>query len=270
LGAYTIFGGFGFVGSELARQLEASGHNVMRVGRENWPVEGANLGQVIFCIGMTADFRKRLIETFDTQFLRLHEALTNYQYESFLYLSSARVYSDAGSTSEDTPLLVRPATADHVYNISKIAGESLCFAHDNPKIRVARLSNVYGPQDRSNLFMTAVLREAVELGQVSIGQAPESSKDYIAIEDAASILIAISQAGQQRLYNVACGSNFTHRQIAVVLEQSGFKVNFKANSPVVTFPEIDTTKVTCEFSQKPTTPASRLPDVLNHLKSQAG
>lgn len=265
---YTIFGGFGFVGSELTRQLESAGNHVIRVGRENWPEPGTDLGQVIFCIGMTADFRKRLIETFEIQILCLYEALTNYRYESFLYLSSARIYSDANSTNEEAPLLVRPATADHVYNISKIAGESLCFAYDNPNIRVARLSNVYGHQDRSNLFMTAVVREAVEKGQVMIGQAPESSKDYIAVEDAAAILIAISRAGQERLYNVACGSNFTHRQIADVLEKNGFKVHFKANSPVVIFPKIDTAKVTCEFSRKPTTPASRLPDILNLLKQQ--
>jgi nucleoside-diphosphate-sugar epimerase len=264
--SYTIFGGYGFVGSELARQLEASGHHVKRIGRDNWPDQGAYLGQVIFCIGMTADFRKRLIETFEIQLLRLHATLANYRYESFLYLSSARVYSDAVSTVEDGPLLVRPTTADHVYNISKIAGESLCFAHDNPRIRVARLSNVYGPQDRSNLFLTAVMREAVELGQVTIGQAPESSKDYIAVEDAATMLITIAQAGKMRLYNVACGSNFTHQQIADVLEQNGLKVYFKANGPKVTFPEIDTNRATCEFKLKPATPASRLPDILNHLK----
>jgi nucleoside-diphosphate-sugar epimerase len=266
--SYTIFGGFGFVGSELARQLEASGHKVLRVGRDNWPDKGANLGQVIFCIGMTADFRKRLIETFEIQLLRLYEALTNYRYESFLYLSSARIYSDAISTHEDSPLLVRPTTSDHIYNISKIAGESLCLAYDSPKIRVARLSNVYGMQDRSNLFMTAVMREAVEQGQVTIGQAPESSKDYIAVEDAAALLIAISKAGQMRLYNVACGSNFTHRQIADVLEKNGFKVHFKAEGSIVTFPKIDTTRAMCEFSLSPTTPALRLPDILNHLKQQ--
>jgi nucleoside-diphosphate-sugar epimerase len=268
VGLYTLFGGFGFVGTEIAAQLEAEDNYVKRVGRENWPEPGTHLGHVVFCIGMTADFRKRLIETFEIQVLRLQEALVNYHYDSFLYLSSARVYNEASSTHENAPLIVRPMTSDHVYNISKIAGESLCLAYDNPKIRVARLSNVYGSQDTSNLFMTAVVREAVEKGEVTIGQAPESSKDYIVVQDAAKILIAISRSGQERLYNVACGSNFTHKQIAVVLENNGFTVHFKTNSPVVTFPEIDTTRAKGEFNYMPTTPASQLPDILNHLKLQ--
>lgn len=265
---YTIFGGFGFVGSELTRQLKASGASVSQVGRDSWPAEGSDLGQVIFCIGMTADFRKRLLETFEIQFLRLHEALTNYRYESFLYLSSARVYDSATSTNEDAPLLVRPSSVDHVYNISKLAGESLCLAFDNPLIRVARLSNVYGVQDRSNLFMTAVVRDAVEKGEVTIGQSPNSSKDYIAVEDAAATLIAISKGGQSRLYNVACGTNFTHQQIADALQNAGFTVYFKPNGQIVTFPQIDISRAACEFALPSTNPATHLPDILKQLTTQ--
>ncbi len=265
---YTIFGGLGFVGSELTRQLRASGATVTQVGRASWPTAGSDLGHVIFCIGMTADFRKRLLETFDLQVLRLHDALTHYRYESFLYLSSARVYDGATSTNEDTPLLVRPTSVDHVYNISKLAGESLCMAFDNPLIRVARMSNVYGAQDQSNLFMTAVLRDAVEKGEVTIGQFPSSAKDYIAVEDAAAMLIAISRSGASRLYNVACGTNFTHQQIADVLQTAGFKVHFKPNGQIVTFPQIDISRAACEFALPSTNPAIHLPNIIKQLTNQ--
>lgn len=265
---YTIFGGFGFVGTELTRQLKATGASVSQVGRDSWPLEGSELGHVIFCIGMTADFRKRLLETFEIQLLRLHDALTRFRYDSFLYLSSARVYDSATATNEDAPLLVRPTSVDHVYNISKLAGESLCLAFDNPQIRVARLSNVYGAQDHSNLFMTAVLREAVEKGEVTIGQSPSSSKDYIAVEDAAAMLIAISKGGQSRLYNVACGMNFTHQQIANALQTAGFKVNFKTNGQIVTFPQIDISRAACEFALPSTSPATHLPEILKKLTTQ--
>jgi nucleoside-diphosphate-sugar epimerase len=149
-GQFTVFGGSGFVGGEVATVLEARGDKVVRVGRNNWPESGSHLGNVIFTIGMTADFRKRLVETVELQVIRLHEALQRYRFESFTYLSSARVYGGAATTHENASLLVRPYEEDHVYNISKLAGESLCFALQNPKIRVVRMSNVYGVQDSSN------------------------------------------------------------------------------------------------------------------------
>jgi hypothetical protein len=46
------------------------------VGRPDWRAPGTDLGDVIFTIGMTADFRSRLLETFEVQLLRLHAALT--------------------------------------------------------------------------------------------------------------------------------------------------------------------------------------------------
>ena len=266
---YTIFGGTGFIGSELASQIEERGNTVTRIGRNSWPLPGSELGQVIFCIGMTADFRRRLIETFELQALRLHEALTHYRYESFLYLSSSRVYDGASSTQEETPLLVHPARVDHIYNISKLAGESLCIAHENPCIRVARLSNVYGRTDNSNLFLTAVMRDAVTSGEVTIGQSPTSSKDYIGVEDAAALLIAISDNGKQRIYNVACGRNFTHRQLADILEQQGYRVQFKADGAIASFPQIDITRIACEFETPVLDPVARLPSVLNYLKTKA-
>ena len=264
---FTIFGSHGFVGSEIARQLEEVGETVVRVGRDSWPVVGSELGQVIFCIGMTADFRKRLVETFEIQAIRLHDALTRYQFDSFLYLSSARVYDRASATQEEAPLLVRPSSVDHVYNISKIAGESLCFVYDNPRIRVARLSNVYGLEDKSNLFLTSVVRDALAGGEIVIHQDATSSKDYVAVEDAAAILIAIARGGRERIYNVACGRNFSHQQIADVLEQNGAHVRFDPNAPVVIFPQIDTSRVTCEFGRKVIDPAIRIPEIINKLRA---
>src|SRR5262245_32328654 len=174
---FTVFGGYGFVGSAVSGLLEAERHEVCRVGRRDWPTAGADIGNVIFAAGMTADFRERLVDTFESHLVRLHEALRQYRYGSFLYLSSARVYAGSASTHEESALLVRPCDPDHVYNLSKLAAESLCLAHSHPAIRVVRLSNVFGAQDASNLFLTAVLREAVTTGSVTIGQAPHSSKD---------------------------------------------------------------------------------------------
>jgi nucleoside-diphosphate-sugar epimerase len=263
---FTVFGGSGFVGGEISRLLESQGHTVTRVTRASWPEPRSHLGHVIFTIGMTADFRKRLVETLELQVLRLHDALTGYTFDSFVYLSSARVYADAISTAEHTPLLVRPYEADHVYNISKLAGESLCFAQDNPRIRVVRMSNVYGAQDTSNLFLTAVMREAVETGSVTIGQSPQSSKDYIWVGDAATAIVRIAQSGSSRLYNVAAGINVTHQNIADILAEAGYRATFKDGGALVKIPEIDMRRYSSEFGTASSDPRTAIFRVLKELQ----
>ena len=249
-GRYTIFGANGLVGSTICAQLEEEGHDVLRVTRGNWPENSTALGNVVFTIGMTADFRSRLAETFELQIIRLHEALARYSFDSFTYLSSARVYAGAQSTNEEADILVRPTALDHAYNISKLAGESRCLVESNPQVRVVRLSNVYGAKDTSNLFLTAVMREAVEKGRVVIGQSPQSSKDYITVEDAAKSVILIAQRGKHRLYNIACGQNFTHQSIADILVSRNYSVDFGKDGALASFPRIDTSRFDCEFGLK--------------------
>jgi nucleoside-diphosphate-sugar epimerase len=263
---FTIFGGAGFVGSEIASLLEMQGKRVERVTRNSWPEPGTNLGHVLFTIGMTADFRKRLIETVELQVIRLHEALTRYKFDSFTYLSSARVYADAPATNEETPLIVRPHDVDHVYNISKLAGESLCFAHDDPRIRVVRMSNVYGASDTSNLFLTAVMREAILTSKVTIGQSPLSSKDYIWVGDAAAAILNVAQSGAHRLYNIAAGTNVTHQNIADILAEAGYQTAFKDGGASVKIPEIDMSRYTTEFGNCSANPGSAISRVLKELK----
>ena len=267
-GHYTVFGARGLVGSTVAAQLEAQGRHVRRVVRGEWPAAGEDLGRVVFTIGMTADFRNRLVETFDLQILRLHEALTRYKFESFTYLSSARVYAGAASTQEETPLLVRPSETDHVYNISKLAGESLCFAFPDPNIRVVRLSNVYGAQDVSNLFLTAVMREAVATGKVSIGQSPLSAKDYITVDDAAAAIVAISQRGRQRLYNVAFGRNVTHREIADIMVSARYLVDFRQGGALADFPSMSMDRFDAEFAMAREEPQAGILRTLRALEEK--
>ena len=263
---FTVFGGHGFIGGEVARQLETAGCGIARIGRNDWPPHGAQLGHVIYAIGMTADFRQRLAETIELNVGRLHEALSAYAYESFLYLSSARVYAGANHTVEDAELCVKPMLADHTYNISKLAGESRCLAEENPSVRVVRPSNVFGRADRSNLFLTAILREAVATGKVTIHQSPDSEKDYVLVSDLAQALIAIARGATQRLYNLASGRNLSHRRIAGLLERHGVRVTFSPNAPRVIFPPISTQLFQREFGIPMSDPATGIDDMLSSLR----
>ena len=237
---FCVFGAAGYLGRHLCRELTSQGHSFKAVTRENWPEPGADLGNVIFTIGMNANFRGRPFETYDAHIGRLTHVLTRYRFRSLLYVSSTRVYLGAGSTREGAPLVVVPTLPDQIFNISKLAGEALCLSQDDAAFRIARLSNVYGEDDRSEVFLTAVFREALETGSVTFHTAPTSSKDYIHIDDAARALITIARAGTERIYNLAAGENTTNTEIARLLSAAGISCRFAPNAPSVRFPEIET------------------------------
>ena len=237
---FTVFGAAGFLGRHLCSALERQGHRVLALGRDNWPARDAELGHIVFTIGMNANFRGRPFETYDAHIDRLREVLTRYRFSSLLYVSSTRVYLGASSTREYEPLTVQPALADQTFNISKLAGEALCLSSQKPSVRVARLSNAYGADDRSDVFLAAVLREAIKTGSVTFHTAPASSKDYIHIDCAANALVMIALQGRQTIYNVASGINTTNQQIASALTALGVGTRFAESAPQISFPIIDT------------------------------
>ena len=79
-------------------------------------------------------------------------------------------------TNEDTPLIVKPAEPDDIYDASKVAGESLTLALTNPAARVARLSNIYGADFESSNFLSLILSEAVNKECVTFSIGPKSER----------------------------------------------------------------------------------------------
>lgn len=267
MSGFTVFGAGGFIGSRLCATLEARGGSVRSVLRGTWPEPGAALGHVIFTIGMTADFRTKPFETVESQVGLLARALHDFRFESFLALSSTRVYRGANGTHEGARLSVLPADADDLYNATKIAGEALCLALPNPKIRVARLSNIYGWPGPSQSFLASVLEEAARKGCVTFRTGPGSSKDYLDIDSVLSALIEISQRGRERIYNVAAGKNVTNGEIAAALAHEGVATQFEPDAPEPVFPLMDVTRLSAEFGMAPPSLIERLPGLLNAARA---
>lgn len=264
---FSVFGANGFVGARLCAELEARGHDMRRIFRDNWPSHGTDLGHVIFTIGMTADFRTKPFETVESQVSTLARALRDYRYQSFLALSSTRVYRGTASTREDATLSLSPVNPDDLYNATKLAGEALCLALPDPKIRVARLSNLYGWPGPSQSFLASVLDEAVATGRVHFRTGPASAKDYLDIESAVRALIGIAEHGRERLYNVASGANVSNAEIAAALEREGVKTGFEPGAPEPDFPSIDVSRLQREFEITAPSLIKRLPLLLEAARS---
>jgi nucleoside-diphosphate-sugar epimerase len=248
---FSIFGASGFIGARLVAHLRQQGHEVAAFGRGDLPASGAALGHAIYCVGLTANFRSNLTGTARAHVGLLADTLDAYRFESFLYLSSTRVYAGNASTSEDGPLLVQPNSADQVYNISKLAGEALCLAQAE-SYRVVRLSNVVGSGDAPVNFLPSLLDEARSTGKLVVRTSPQSSKDYVDIDDVCRMIERIVLRGKQRLYNVASGVNTNNQKIAELVERHlACSVTFAPGAPDVLFPPIDITLIRKEFAFSP-------------------
>jgi nucleoside-diphosphate-sugar epimerase len=254
---FTVFGASGFVGSHLVRALKTAGHEVLAPTRAElhdpcW-IAGTPLGHAIYAIGLTADFREWPFATADAHVGRLMGLLAHGEYDSFLYLSSARLYGAGAAvpTAEDTPLFLSPVNPDHLYNATKAAGEALVLSCGRPGTRVVRLSNVYGPDFASTNFLFQVLREAAN-GVIRLRTALASAKDYVSVKDVVHLLPRIATRGRARLYNVASGTRITHGEICNALSLfMGCRVVVEADARICAFPAIEIARVRDEFGFRP-------------------
>lgn len=261
---FTVLGASGFIGSHLAAHLRQAGHECLTPGRDGPPVPPGDLGHVIYCIGLTADFRTRPFDTVRAHVCLLADVLERAAFDSLLYLSSTRIYGNAGEAEEDRPLQVDPQNPSDLYNLTKITGESLCFACGRPNVRVARLSNVYGGDFGSDNFLSSVLRDALRQGRVVLQTALESAKDYVSIDDVVTLLAAIAQSGRQRLYNVASGINVSNGELlGRIRELTGCELEVSAQARTIAFPRISIERARREFDFSP----SRVIDDLPRLVS---
>ena len=235
----TVFGAGGFIGGHLVRSLRQAGWDVLALGRGDQVWRDQPLGHVFYCIGLTADFRTRPFETIEAHVSLAAEVLRTGVYESFLYCSSTRVYAGCAEAVETARLMVDPNDPSDLYNLSKLMGEAACLAVNRPQVRVARLSNVFGPGDPSDNFLTSVLRDARATGAVVMRSAPASAKDYVSVADVTEALARIAVDGTERIYNVAAGVNTTHAELlAAIQAKTGCEIVWPVDNTPQIFPLI--------------------------------
>lgn len=260
---FTILGAGGYIGRALCENLRRQGFEVFAPLREDPRIWTEPLGHVIYAIGLTANFRTRPFDTVEAHVSLLARVLRDACFESLLYLSSTRVYSDAVATSEDSTLQVNPNVSGDLYNLSKLLGESLCFNCGHALVRVARLSNVIGGENPgSTLFFYALLTEA-RAGLIRLQSDPENAKDYITLGDAVHLLQTIAMQGRQRLYNVASGNNVSNRELVEEMRRlTGCQVMYSQGGESAAFMPIDICRISHEFGFRAAPVLAELPALL--------
>ena len=246
---FSILGSTGFIGSHLQAYLKASNLECFCPGRNYVFNQTENLGHVIYGIGLTSDFRQKPMETVDAHVCKLLGFFKCARFDSFLYLSSTRVYNGIDSGNESSDLTVNPRNFNDLYNLSKLMGESICLTQSNNCIRVARLSNVIGNNFDSNNFLFSIIKESVDFRKITLKESLETSRDYIGIDDAIKLIVLIATKGEERLYNIASGNSISNGDlINKIKKYTACAVESVGASVPVKFPQIAVEKISREFS----------------------
>lgn len=260
---FSIFGSNGFIGSNMVNFLRNQKIECDELDPNDEKIFESSLGHVIYCIGITADFRERPFETVEAHVCILQKILKNCRFDSFLYLSSTRVYLGAISTNETDQLLVNPNNLDDLYNISKLMGESLCLAMNFKNIRIARLSNVVGNNKNYNDFLSSILHDAIINKKIVLHTKPTSEKDYVHIDDVVKILYKIALQGKEKIYNVASGKNTKVIEITNKINNlTNCEVQFTSDAVKQYFSIINIKKIQKEFNFIPLPFLSRLKEMI--------
>jgi len=268
---FTVLGSSGFIGTQVATLADQLGHEVRCPARgEN--LTGQALGHVIFCIGLTADFRSRPHDTVRAHVSKLQEVLTGTRIESLVYLSSTRVYARCPVETpvcESTPTVAISQESGDLYNLSKLLGEAIALGH-GPHVKVARLSNVIGLDMTSANFLPSVIRESLRAGYVQLQTSLDSSKDYVHVSDVAELLLRLGPEGQNQIYNVGSGTSLSHRELLSELKRlTGATIHVADNAPVVTFPRIEIQRIEAEFNFSPRGIMDCLPEIVEAHQSES-
>ena len=263
---FTVIGASGFIGSALVDALRASGMAVHAPARGQ-ELADAELGHVIFAAGVTADFRTRPFDAVEANTTLPSELLRDGRFDSFLYLSSARIYRNATEGSESADISVNPADAEQLYDLTKLTGEAVCRASGRPGVRVARLSNVVGNNFNSNTFVGQIVKDACTDGHVALRSSLDSSKDYVLLADVVAVLPRIAVEGTSFCYNVASGVNLTHEAVlAEVLRASGATSSVLESAPRSISTAVDISRIAGEFSFKPSPVLPAIGELVNEYR----
>lgn len=265
---FTVFGSSGYIGSSLVKKLKTQKIDYATPNIRNDKITQENLGHVVYAIGVP-NFKQNPLETIESDVILLKKLLDESNFDSFLYLSSTRVYFNSSTTNENSSLVVEPSNYDNLYNISKIMGEAICNVSKKQNIRIARLSNVTGNNFNSNVFLSTIIKDVIKKGKIILQTKLDSERDYVYIDDVLNMIIKISLYGKNSIYNIANGKNLTNDDIVKKLQEiTKCEVEVMENAKKYSFLPISINRIQNEFNFVPTPILSKFEEIVSEYKNK--
>lgn len=223
-----IIGSSGIVGRALELEHIKRGKSCHTLNRGESLKAGRHFNTIYYCAGKVANYGLNPLDTVEAHVGLLGHVLTHFSYERIIYLSSTRVYDglDALLYEESMDLHLNPHNPRHLYDLSKVLGENLCFAVAGSKAIVARLSCVFDPVNFGPGFLSELLQRATVQKHIHLDSAMNTARDYIALQDVVDALLVFGQSNFSGVFNLASGSNTSNAQIKQMLEPFGVEMVF--------------------------------------------
>jgi nucleoside-diphosphate-sugar epimerase len=244
-----VTGAAGFIGSNLAEQLVAAGHDVVGVDcftdyydpaekeenargldvrRLDLAEQPLDLDGIDGVFHLAAQAGVRSFGDVLPVYVRRNLLATHRVFEAaaaagvrVVFASSSSIYGEAESypTREDaSPQPISP------YGITKLACEHLAHAYATGfglDAVVLRYFTVYGPRQRPDMFFRRVCDALVEEGSFEIYGSGSQSRSFTEVGDAVGATIAaMERAAAGSVFNVGGGDEATMLEAIALLEQA--------------------------------------------------
>ena len=256
-----VTGGGGFIGSAIVNKLVEQGHNVRVIGRFNRPhcvddkiikevelIEGdirdpemvgrasKNCNLIYHFAGIVdSDSANGLsVDAIETEIVGLRnvcESAFQVNADNIIYGSSCAVYGDdkhTGALTEEAPVLPK----SH-YAVLKRAGELFLKAYSEEQglnYRILRIFNPYGINQPKNMAIRRFFEAAINNKPIQIYGEGNQTRDFIYIDDVASIAILSAERDvRSKILNVCSGQDRSIRQVAeaiITMSDSNSKCEF--------------------------------------------
>jgi nucleoside-diphosphate-sugar epimerase len=229
-----ILGGGGFVGSGIARQCAARGHDYSVITRANYEQTRGSRCRIF--INANGNSRKPLakqdpVGEFDASVRSVRASLDDFQYDFYVHLSSCDVYPDCSApevTREDQPL--DPASQSP-YGFHKYLAEQ-CVRHAAPRHLILRLGGFVGPGLKKNAIFDILNGGPLWLD-------PESELQFMNTDACGGLVLDMAEK-QTGTYNL-CGRGVV--RLRDVMEAAGSPdIRVNPGSPRVRY-EVSVEKV---------------------------
>ena len=263
---YTIFGSTGRIGSYLKKKLISDGNSVFSPSRKDYYLAHKNLGHVIYCSGVTSDFKFRSFDTIESHVCLLSFLLKNTNFESFNYLSSTRLnFPKRSYINKISPKFYGGCEID-IYNDSKLAGEALCTQSNISNVKVTRICHVVNPNDKKRENFLSDICGQAKRGEIILNSSLETKKNYIHIDDLIFLLRLIGPFGKKKFYNIGSNNLISNNEIIKKLVKiTKCSVITSKDAQTILESKINISILKKEFHYKPTHKKLWLERVLKQL-----